>query len=181
MKTLRSRTQAKDVKLHPLDSPELLELVAGWMAQRENSQWLDCGDGRRAMTPAWLKIQTQRDDAVLRVYTADGLPEPLGVVALDDVNWTSRTARLWAVAGSKSFATRGYASWASSKLLTLAFRELGLHAINTWAVEGNPSIRGLERLNFRFIGRQRRCHSIDGRPCDRLWFDLLASEHRDIE
>ena len=33
------------------------------------------------------------------------------------------------------------------------------------------------RLGFKFIGRQRRCHVVDGRVCDRLWFDLLASEH----
>jgi len=29
----------------------------------------------------------------------------------------------------------------------------------------------IERLGFRFIGRQRQCHYIDGRPCDRLMFD----------
>ena len=27
------------------------------------------------------------------------------------------------------------------------------------------------------MGRQRRCHWIEGRVYDRLWFDLLASEH----
>jgi RimJ/RimL family protein N-acetyltransferase len=72
-------------------------------------------------------------------------------------------------------------SLASSKLLTLAFHELGLHAVNTWIVDRNPSVRSLERLNFRFVGRQRQCHMIDGRPYDRLLFDLLASEHRELD
>ena len=52
---------------------------------------------------------------------------------------------------------------------------------HTWVVEGNPSVRALERLNFRYIGRQRQCHYTDGRSYDRLWFDLLASEHKDLD
>jgi RimJ/RimL family protein N-acetyltransferase len=65
-------------------------------------------------------------------------------------------------------------------MLTLAFEELGLHAVTTWVVEHNPSIRLVEATNFRFIGRQRQCHYIDGEPFDRLLFDLLASEHKEI-
>jgi hypothetical protein len=48
-------------------------------------------------------------------------------------------------------------------------------------VAHNPSIRTIERLGFRFVGRQRQCHTIDGRPYDRLLFDLLASEHRELD
>jgi len=67
-----------------------------------------------------------------------------------------------------------------SRILTLGFTELRLRAINTWIVEHNPSIRVAERVQFKPIGRQRQCHYIDGRPYDRLWFDLLASEHQEI-
>jgi len=63
----------------------------------------------------------------------------------------------------------------------VAFQELGLHSVNTWTVEHNASRRGAERLGFRFIGRQRQCHLIDGQPYDRLLFDLLASEHREFD
>jgi RimJ/RimL family protein N-acetyltransferase len=66
-------------------------------------------------------------------------------------------------------------------LLTLAFAELGLRAVNAWTVEINvPAQRVLERLGFRYIGRQRQCHCIDGQSYDRLLFDLLATEHREI-
>jgi RimJ/RimL family protein N-acetyltransferase len=85
------------------------------------------------------------------------------------------------VSGEKSFRNRGYSTIASSRFLTLAFQDLGLHVINTWAVEHNPSLKTIERLGFRLIGRQRRCHCIDGRLFDRLLFDLLASEHRDVD
>ncbi|MGH7254730.1 MAG: GNAT family N-acetyltransferase [Nitrospirales bacterium] len=168
------------MELKPLDSPELIRIVADWLSQKENYQWLDFGDGRQSLTPEWLKIMTQRRTEVLRVFTADGSDDPIGVVGLTEVKRHFRTGRLWIVVGEKSYKARGYGTRAASKLLTLAFQELDLHAVNTWIVEGNPSLRGAMRLNFQFFGRQRQCHYIDGRSYDRLWFDLLASEHKEI-
>jgi RimJ/RimL family protein N-acetyltransferase len=166
------------VRLKPLDTPELIETAACWLAQKENYQWLQFGDGSRIVTPALIKIMTQRDTQVLRVYTSED-DTPLGIVALDDVNRNFKTARFWIVAGEKGFRGRGRGTEAGSQMLSLAFRDLGLHAVYTWIVDYNPSIRGAERLNFKFIGRQRQCHWIDGNAYDRLWFDLLASEHKE--
>ena len=168
------------VRLKSLDSPQLLRTVAGWLARKENYQWLQFGDGRQILTPELLKIMSQRDTHILRVYTSED-ETPLGIVGLDEVNRNFKTARIWVVAGEKSFGARGRATQAASQMLTLAFRELGLHAVNTWIVEHNPSIRVAQRLNFKFIGRQRQCHWIDGRAYDRLWFDLLAPEHKEDE
>ena len=79
-------------------------------------------------------------------------------------------------------ATRrqGYASRATSAMLTLGFTRARARAIHTWIVEHNPSVERRRRVGFRPIGRQRQCHYIDGRAYDRLWFDLLASEHEEI-
>ena len=169
------------MKLLPLDRPELFELVAGWLARKENHQWLDFGNGRQIITPALLKIMAQRETHFLRAYTSDRDEIPIGIVGLNGVDRTFKTATFWGASGDKSFRNRGYSTIASSKLMTLAFGDLGLHAVNTWAVEHNPSLRTIERLGFRFVGRQRQCHYIDGRPYDRLMFDLLASEHRELE
>ncbi len=166
------------VRLKPLDSPELVQTVAGWLAQKENYQWLQFGDGRQILTPELLKIMVQRDSHVLRVYASDE-DVPLGVIGLDEVNRNFKTARIWVVAGEKSLRFRGHATEAVSKMLTFAFRDLGLRSINTWIVEHNPSVRVAERNNFKLIGRQRQCHTIDGRVYDRLLFDLLASEHKE--
>jgi RimJ/RimL family protein N-acetyltransferase len=169
------------MKLLPLVTPESLELAAGWLARKENYQWLDFGNGRQIVTPALLKIMAQRETHFMRVYTWGRDNAAIGIVGLNSVDRSSGTATLWAVAGEKSFSNRGYVSLATSKFLTLAFRDLGLRAINTWIVDRNPSLRSLQRLNFRFIGRQRQCHIIDGRPHDRLLFDLLAAEHRELD
>jgi len=165
------------MKLLPLDTPDTIELAASWLAQKENYQWLDFGSGVQIVTPSLLKIMAQRGTHFMRLYTSNTDDTPIGIAALNNVDRTFKTATFWGAAGDKSFRSRGYGTAAGSKLLTLAFRELGLHSVNTWVADGNPSLRIIERLGFRFIGRERQCHWIDGRACDRLLFDLLASEH----
>src|SRR5688572_30918684 len=169
------------MKLLPLDRPEFFELAAGWLARKENHQWLDFGNGRQHFTPTLLKVMAQQPTHFMRLYTSDRDDTPVGIVGLTRVDRVFRTAMFWGVCGEKSFRYRGMSNFASSKLMTIAFRDLGLHSVNTWAVEHNPSIRVIERLGFRLIGRQRQCHEIDGRLYDRLLFDLLASEHRELD
>jgi len=168
------------MQLKPPDTPELLQLVARWLSHKNNYQWLDFGDGRQLVSPEWLKIAMQRGTHVLRLFTSDIDDKPIGVVALSSVNPHFKTANIWVVLGDRSYAGQGYASRATSKMLTLGFTELGLKSIHTWIVEHNPSIHVAKRVGFKPIGRQRQCHYIDGRAYDRLWFDLLASEHEEI-
>jgi len=167
------------MKLLPLDSPDLIRLVADWLSRKDNYEWLDFGNGKQILTPEWLKISTQRESEVLRVFTSDDDRTPVGIVGLTNVDRVFGTARIWVVVGDKTFGARGHATHAASRLLSYAFRELKLRAVNTWIVEHNPSRRIAERLNFTLVGRQRQCHVIDGRPYDRLWFDILASEHKE--
>lgn len=168
------------MKLLPIDTPEQVRLVAGWMSRKEIYQWLDFGNGRQILTPEWLRIASQKETEVLRIFTLDDDRTPVGVVGLTGVDRVFGTARIWVAAGETMFRARGHATRASSLLLTFGFRELGLNSINTWIVDHNPSLRIARRLHFTPIGRQRQCHRIDGRACDRLWFDLLAAEHREM-
>jgi RimJ/RimL family protein N-acetyltransferase len=168
------------MKLLPLDTPEIIGLAAGWLAQKENYQWLDFGAGRRIIIPEVLKVMAQRDTHFMRVWTSDRDDAPIGIVGLQNVDRVSKTATFWGVAGDKSFRNRGTGTPAAAMFLSLAFRELGLHSINTWVVENNPSLRIGERLHYHYVGRQRQCHEIDGRLYDRLIFDLLASEHMEL-
>jgi len=168
------------MKLLPIHAPRDFDLAARWLAQKENWQWLDFGNGLQILTPQLLRVMAQRETHLLRLYTGDRDDTPIGIVGLNGVAAAFRTATFWGLSGDKSFRNRGYSTYASSRLMSLAFNELGLVAVNTWAVEDNPSIRTIERLGFRYVGRQRHCHAIDGRVRDRLLFDLLASEHREL-
>ena len=158
-----------------------IPIVADWLARKETYQWLDFGGGRQVLRAGSLKIMSQRDIHLLRVYCSESGEAPVGLVALSDVDRTFKTARLWYLLGNTDFAGRGLTTRAVSHLLEEGFQTLGLAAVNAWTVEHNTaSIRILERNNFRPIGRQRRCHYIDGRAFDRLLFDLLAEEHADV-
>ena len=167
------------MKLLPLDSAERIELAAGWLSECDNYKWLDFGNGVQKVTPVTLKIMTQRDLHVFRLYTPDDEDLPVGIVGLTNVDRNFKTASLWGVLGRKRYG--GYMTGACSRMLTLAFTELGLRAVSAWTVEINVAAqRVLERLHFRYIGRQRQCHVVDGQPYDRLLFDLLATEHQEI-
>lgn len=126
-------------------------------------------------------MMAQRDIHLLRAFTADDGDEAIGVTGLSNIDRTFKTALAsLCVLGDKRYAGQGYGTRALSRIVGLGFRVLGLETIQVWVVEHNiASLRMLERLKFRYVGRQRRCHYIDGRPCDRLLFDLLASEYEE--
>ncbi len=168
------------MELLPLADDGLIELAAGWLSEPRTYQWLDFGAGSQRITAPLLKIMVLKGSHIIRAFTADDTGQPIGLVALGDVNPKFRTAVLWAVLGERSYSAKGYAHRASSAVLDLGFDEYRMDCVNAWAVECNhASLRALRRLGFRPIGRQRRCHHIDGQVYDRLWFDLLASEHRE--
>jgi RimJ/RimL family protein N-acetyltransferase len=169
------------MQLKPLDSPTHLALAVGWLSRKEKLPVAGLRRRAAARQPRVAENRMQRGSYVLRLFTSDAGDVPIGVVGLSNVNPHFKTANIWVVLGERSFAGQGYASRATSQMLTLGFVELGLNAIHTWIVEHNPSIHVAKRVNFRAIGRQRQCHYIDGRAYDRLWFDLLASEHEEIQ
>ena len=105
----------------------------------------------------------QRGTYVLRVFTSDAEDIPIGVVGLSNLNPHFKTANIWVVLGDRAHAGQGYASRATSRMLTLRFTELGLRSVHTWIVEHNLSIHVARRVKFRLIGTQRQCHYIDGR------------------
>src|SRR6266480_2064504 len=94
------------MKLLPLDTPERIELVAGWLGKPDNYKWLDFGNGVQRVTPITLKIMSQRDLHVFRIYTAGDEDAPAGVVGLTNVDRNFKTASLWAVLGSKRYGGR---------------------------------------------------------------------------
>ena len=170
---------AAGMKLLPLDSPESIALAGAWLSAPENAKWLDFGNGVQAVTPVTLKVMTQREIHCLRLYTGDDGAEPAGVVGLTNIDRSFKTASVWCVLGNKRHG--GCSARAVSKMLTIAFAERGMHAVSCWTLEINKGGRGvIDRLPFKFIGRLRQCHYIDGKPYDRLLFDMLASEHREI-
>src|SRR3989475_12822730 len=86
------RRRLRAMKLLPLDTPERIELVAGWLGKPENYKWLDFGNGVQRVTPITLKIMSQRNLHVFRIYTAGDEDAPAGVVGLTNVGPNLQTA-----------------------------------------------------------------------------------------
>jgi RimJ/RimL family protein N-acetyltransferase len=167
------------MELITLDNQGLLDRAAGWLSEKRNRQWLDTDSGSQQLGPMALKAMGRSDTHILRAFTSDETAEAIGLVTLSSVNRDFRSAVLWALLGDRDYAAKGYVYRATSAMLTLGFAEYGLECVNAWAVECNhASLRILQKLNFKPIGRQRDCHYIDGRPFDRLLFELQSSDHR---
>lgn len=170
------------MKLLPIDSPQRIDIAADWLEDERNYKWLDFGNGVQKLDRTSLRIMVQKKIHVLRIYTADDDVTPIGVVGLSNVDYNFKTATIWVLLGDKQMSYKGYPTRAAARILTLGFNELKLRSINAWAVKSNhASVRIIRKLNFRCIGTQRNCHCIDGVVCDRLLFDLLPEEHREME
>jgi RimJ/RimL family protein N-acetyltransferase len=166
------------MELRSLESSDI-GVVAGWLSDPQNYQWLDFGNGIQSLSPALLKLMSSNAKHCLKLYSLTGGEHAVGLVGLTNIDKHFNTALLWYVLGDKAFRNRGHTSAAVWKLLGTGFNELGMRAISAWAVEANhPSIRVLEKNRFRYIGKQRACHIVDGRVMDRLLFDMVSEEYR---
>ncbi len=168
------------MKLLPLADAALLDLACGWLSDPANSQWLQFGDATRSLTPASLRLMAQRPTQVMRVFT-DEAETAIGIVAFADIHQAFGTAGIWIVLGDKQFSGQHYGRRAMAQCLQMGFDALALRSVTTWVVESNtPSRRMVEAVGFQLIGRQRQCHVIGGRVYDRLLFDLLPGELREV-
>src|SRR5436309_14904926 len=122
------------MKLLPLDRPELIELVANWLSQEDNCKWLDFGNGVHSPSLVSLKVMTQRDLHVLRVFTPHDSDLPIGVVGLSNVDRRFKTAAsMGGVLGRKRAG--GYGPRAASKPLTLGITARGTRSVGAGPVE----------------------------------------------
>lgn len=165
------------MELRPIQTSDI-NLVVGWLSQELNYQWLDFGNGLQSLSPALLRLMSQNEKHCLRLYGCSEASELLGIVALSNVDKNFKTALLWYVLGNKAFARLGHTTRAVHHLLDIGFSQLGLQSVNAWTVETNrASVRVLEKNAFRYIGKQRSCHVIQGARTNRLHFDLIAEEY----
>jgi len=163
--------------LKPVKNSDIKTIVS-WMTDEQNYRWLDFGGGIQKLEAPAIKMMLQRKMHELRMFTADDSEKPIGLIGLSDINKKFKTATLWYVLGDKNYSGQNYTTKAVSSMLTLGFEELKLESIFAWAIQKNiASIKVLEKNRFKFIGKRRKCHYINGNAYDRLQYDILAEEH----
>jgi RimJ/RimL family protein N-acetyltransferase len=111
------------------------------------------------------------------VSRSDG--QPVGNVALQDVDYRNRTAEFGIYIGDPTCRGRGYGSEATRMILTFAFRVLGLHNVMLRVYEYNlAAIRVYEKAGFREMGRRSQSQFMDGRFWDVVFMECLATDFR---
>lgn len=162
------------VELWPIDSAQRLNLLADWLCT-ETCHWIDFGSQR--ISPAWLRMWLRRRDHELRLFGRAASGHAVGVVGLSNISTESNTGMVWGFLGEKEWTRQGLTTAAMSEMLTIAFRDRACQAVNTWAFDQSPTMAMILRLHFRFVGCERAFRAADREPQERLWFDLLATEH----
>ncbi|MDZ7755217.1 GNAT family N-acetyltransferase [Rhodohalobacter sp.] len=168
--------------MKPVENDNIKTIVR-WMMDEQNYRWFDFGRGVQKLAAPALKIDDLTDNEhELRIFTCDETDKPIGLISLSDINKKFKTATLWFVLGDKNYTGQNYTTKAVSSMLTMGFEELKLESIFAWVIEKNvASIKVLEKNNFKFIGKRRRCHYINGHAYDRLQYDILAGEHNMLQ
>ncbi len=156
---------------------------AALMARQETETFFDIGrhltspvlfekwinDHQKADLPSWITfcVCLREND------------EPIGWVALLDVDYQNRFAETGSFFGNVAYRGGGYGSEAKHLLLEYAFERLGLHMVQSFVYFQNTrSAAALRKQGYREAGRINWLYPNNGTLDNFVIFDLLAEEWR---
>lgn len=124
---------------------------------------------------AWFDGVQRRDD--LRIFGIREEGRLVGTCQLHSIQPVHRSAELQIRIGDSKSRGRGVGTAATTRLLEIAFHELGLHRVYLHVFATNePARRLYERLGFRVEGVQREAAWIEGAWIDVVLMAILADE-----
>jgi ribosomal-protein-alanine N-acetyltransferase len=136
-------------------------------------------------TRAWMRAcVADIANGTNMVWLIEHAGAPVGCIALDGITWSMRALRqdraelgYWI---APSLHGKGFMTEAATAATGWAFERLGLHKVTVSCFEGNlASQRVIEKLGFRFYGRQEEDVWRDGRWYAHLRYELTAAEWAD--
>lgn len=156
---------------------------AALLARQETETFFDIG--RHLTSPVmyekWIN-EHQKPDLPSWITFAVCLrenDEPIGWVALLDVDYQNRFAETGSFFGNIQYRGGGYGSEAKQLLLEYAFERLGLHMVQSWVFFQNTrSAAALRKQGYREAGRINWLYPNNGTLDNFVLFDLLAEEWR---
>lgn len=157
--------------------PQWAWIVTQWLIESKKKESIRIGMNDQELDP--LTFRHMCNDPCNRFYLIfeEEQRQPVGIVALSEINIHSKTARLWYVMASVNPVDIKYLSEAMHQMAVIAFNELGLESIYAWTLNTDAiSKQVLVNNRFNFIGRRRQCHPIDGKLYDRLLYDIIAED-----
>jgi RimJ/RimL family protein N-acetyltransferase len=105
----------------------------------------------------------------------------IGDIALQDIDWKSRSCSLGMGLARRDHRNRGYGGEAISLMLQYGFDNIGLERITANTLEQNvPAQKALEKAGFVLEGRERKAVYFANRRFDRLCYAILAEEYHSL-
>jgi RimJ/RimL family protein N-acetyltransferase len=149
--------------------------LKAWFEERDNNIFFtsalrDIADYKKIYFLMALKDKKN----VYYTITLENSREPVGFVALINIDHGDQFGQLWYVVGDGARRSKGIMTKALHLLLAKARSDLGLHSVFTWVVDDNiASIRVLEKCGFTRMGVQREAYCYKGEYKNRILFDRL--------
>jgi len=121
----------------------------------------------------YLIALKKKDNKYFTIFLEDS-DEPVGFIALINIDSGDKFAQVWYVLGKKNQRGKGIMSIVLSKLLKKCKKEFDLHTVHTWVVEDNiGSIKVLQKNGFKRIGVQEESYFLDGEYKNRVLFNKI--------
>jgi RimJ/RimL family protein N-acetyltransferase len=123
-------------------------------------------------------IQKQQGKENIRfgIFLPDGTV--IGDIALQDIDWKSRSCSLGYGLTKLEYRNKGYTTDAVKTILRHGFCYHGFERISASTQEQNiGSQRVLEKCGFTLEGRERKANYLAGKRHDRLIYGLLIEEY----
>lgn len=106
--------------------------------------------------------------------------EYLGTISLKNVEKIKGAE--YAVSLRYSAQGKGIATWATNKILQMAFMELGLNRVYLNVLSDNfHASRFYEKNKFRYEGESKKCILIDGELKSLKWYAMLKEEYQRLK
>ena len=101
----------------------------------------------------------------------------IGLVALSNIDLVDRRAEIWYLIGDESDRNKNYATNAVNLLKEIAVKDLELVTLYAQVCELNvSSMRLLEKVGFKYVGRFRKGFFIDGEYKNFMIYDWVSPQ-----
>lgn len=112
--------------------------------------------------------------------TVDDKDEYLGTISLKNIDFSNRSAE-YAVSFRKKAKGTGAASFATDKILYLAFKELNLNKVYLNVLSDNVrAIKFYEKMGFEFEGEFKEHINFNGEFKDIKWYGMRKEQYEKI-
>lgn len=156
--------------------PDDIAVIQGWC---NDTVFMRLFDSAPAMPRTAVQVRSwfeKQDEYSFAIRLLDG-DAMIGLVGLDEIEWSNSTCGIGYGIGEASNRGRGYGTEAVQLALEFAFSELNMHRVTATVFSYNPpSARLLEKLGFVHEGIMRERVQRDGRRHDLVFYGLLRPE-----